>query len=98
PALGLGATTRQNGEYTIILPGARVQGQQVAMTVRVIGYKPQSLPVTLREGAITQDFALATNPLQLGEIVVTGAGTVSQTEKLGAVRNNVSGDDVQKAN
>jgi TonB-linked SusC/RagA family outer membrane protein len=98
PSLGLGATTRANGEYTIIVPGARVQDQAVPVTARVIGYKPQTVQLTLREGAISQDFTLATNPLQLGELVVTGAGTISQTEKLGAVRNNVSGEEVQRAN
>jgi TonB-linked SusC/RagA family outer membrane protein len=98
PSLGLGAETRANGEYTIIVPGARVQGQTVPLTVRVIGYKPQSVQVTLREGAVDQDFTLAANPLQLGELVVTGAGTVSQTEKLGAVRNNVSGAEIQSSN
>ena len=98
PDLGLGATTRQNGEYTILLPGARVQGQAVALTARAIGYKPQTVQVTLREGALAQDFNLAPNPLQLGELVVTGAGTVSQTEKLGAVRNNVSGEEIERAN
>jgi len=98
PALGLGATTRANGEYTIIVPGARVQGQSVPLTARVIGYKPKSAQITLQEGAIEQDFTLAPNPLQLGEIVVTGAGTVSQTEKLGAVRNNVAGEEIQRAN
>ena len=98
PTLGLRATTRANGEYTIIVPGARIQGQTVTLTARVIGFKPQSLQLTLREGAIDQDFTLAANPLQLGEIVVTGAGTVSQTEKLGAVRNSVSGEEIQRAN
>jgi TonB-dependent starch-binding outer membrane protein SusC len=88
PSMGLGATTRANGEYTIIVPGARVQNQPVALNVRVIGYKPQTVQVTLREGPLSQDFRLADNPLQLGEIVVTGEGTISQTEKLGAVRNN----------
>ena len=98
PSLGVGATTSAKGEYTILVPGARVQGQTVPLTARVIGYKPQTVRLTLREGAITQDFTLAANPLQLGELVVTGAGTISQTEKLGAVRNNVSGEEVQRAN
>jgi TonB-linked SusC/RagA family outer membrane protein len=98
PSLGLGASTRQNGEYTILIPGARAQGQAVSLTARAIGFKPLTAEVTLREGAMDQNFSLASNPLQLGEIVVTGAGTVSQTEKLGAVRNNVTGDEIQKSN
>ena len=94
PSLGLGATTRANGEYTILVPGARVQGQAVPLTARVIGYKPQSVQLTLREGTINQDFALASNPLQLGEIVVTGAGTASEVEKLGTARNYVDSSQI----
>src|SRR5436190_12719008 len=33
----------------------------------------------------------------LGEVVVTGAGTATETEKLGNVRNSVSSDAIQKA-
>ena len=97
PELGLGATTASDGAYTILIPSARVQNQQVTMTARAIGYKPQSVLITIRDGVINQDFSLSANPLQLGELVVTGAGTVTQTEKLGNVRNNVSGEEIQRA-
>ena len=33
PSLSVGATTRANGEYTILVPGARVQGQAVPLNV-----------------------------------------------------------------
>jgi TonB-linked SusC/RagA family outer membrane protein len=98
PELELGATTRQNGEYTIILPAARIQGGAVTLTARVIGFKPQSVLITPTQGIVRQNFTLDPNPLQLGELVVTGAGTVSQTEKLGAVRNYVGGEEIQRAN
>jgi len=98
PDLGLGATTATDGAYSIAIPSGRIQNQTVAVTARAIGYKPESVQLTLREGTMAQDFALTANPLQLGEIVVTGAGTVTQTEKLGNVRNNVSGDEVQRSN
>jgi len=87
PELALGALTRDNGVYTIVVPGARVSNQQVTVVARVLGYKSQSLKVTLSSGTVTQDFTLAPNPLQLGEVVVTGAGTTSASEKLGHVRN-----------
>jgi TonB-linked SusC/RagA family outer membrane protein len=98
PALGVGATTRQNGEYTILVPAARATGQQTALTARIIGYKPQSVLITLREGTVSQDFALASNPLQLGEIVVTGAGTETTVEKYANVRNSVSEELIKKSN
>jgi TonB-linked SusC/RagA family outer membrane protein len=87
--LGLGSNTREDGTYTILVPAARATGQQTTLTVRAINYKPQTAQVTLSEGQITQDFTLAANPLQLGEVVVTGAGTTSEVEKLGTVRNYV---------
>jgi TonB-linked SusC/RagA family outer membrane protein len=95
--LGLGATTRDDGRYTILVPANRVSGQQVQLTARAINYKPQSVSVTLSDGQITQDFSLVANPLQLGEVVVTGAGTESSVEKLGNVRNNVSSQDIERS-
>ncbi|MGH7517422.1 MAG: SusC/RagA family TonB-linked outer membrane protein [Gemmatimonadales bacterium] len=95
--LGLGATTRDDGRYTILVPANRVSGQQVQLTARAINYKPAVVSVTLSEGQTTQDFSLVANPLQLGEVVVTGAGTESSVEKLGNVRNNVSGQEIERS-
>src|ERR1043166_4702219 len=76
---------------------ARVSGQTVTVVARRLGYKSQTAQVTLSAGGVTHDFTLAANPLQLGEVVVTGAGTSTSTEKLGNVRNNVSSDLITKA-
>jgi TonB-dependent SusC/RagA subfamily outer membrane receptor len=95
--LGLGATTRDDGRYTILVPANRVSGQQVQLTARAINFKPTSVSVTLAEGQITQDFSLVANPLQLGEVVVTGAGTESSVEKLGSVRSNVSSQEIERS-
>jgi TonB-linked SusC/RagA family outer membrane protein len=97
PTLGLGALSRDDGAYTLVVPGGRVSGQTVTLVARRLGYKSQSAQVTLSAGGVTHDFTLAANPLQLGEVVVTGAGTATETEKLGNVRNNVSSDLIQKA-
>jgi TonB-linked SusC/RagA family outer membrane protein len=98
PALGLGAVTRDDGRYAIFIPAARVSGQPVQVTARRLGFKPQTATVTLSQGVIDQNFALAPNPLQLGEIVVTGAGTATATEKLGNVRNTVQAEQIEKSN
>ncbi len=87
--LGAGAATRPDGSYTILIPGARVPTAPVTVTVRLVGYKPRSAQVDLTRGSVVQDFSLADNPLQLGELVVTGAGTVSEVEKLGTGRSSV---------
>jgi len=96
--LGLGALTHDDGTYSLTVPGARVNGQTVTLTARRVGYKPKSTRVTITAGRITQDFLLEANPLQLGEMVITGAGTATEVEKLGNVRNNVSPELIVKAN
>jgi TonB-linked SusC/RagA family outer membrane protein len=96
-SLGLGSTTRGDGTYTILVPAARIPTGAVTVTARLIGYKLASAQVTLEAGSATADFALADNPLQLGEVVVTGAGTTSEVEKLGTVRNPVEGDAIVRS-
>ena len=98
PELGVGSFTRDDGRYSITVPGARVTGQMVTLSARRVGYRAKSIRVPLKAGLITQDFAIAPNPLQLGEIVVTGAGTTTTVERLGNVRNVVSTDLIKKAN
>ncbi len=98
PALGVGAVTSDDGRYTITIPGARVTGQSVTLTARRIGYRVQSIQITLNPGTVAQDITLGANPLQLGEVIVTGAGTTSTIERLGSVRNVVSPELIQKAN
>src|SRR6058998_2002380 len=97
PVMGLGALSKDDGTYTIVVPGARVSGQTVTLVSRRLGYKSQSAQVTLAPGGVTHDFVLDANPLKLGEVVVTGAGTTSSTEKLGNVRNSVGADLIAKA-
>src|SRR6266511_4240452 len=97
PTMGLGALSKDDGRYTIVVPGARVSGQTVTLVARRLGYKSTTAQITLTPGGVTHDFTLVANPLQLGEVVVTGAGTATETEKLGSVRNAVSSDLIQKA-
>jgi hypothetical protein len=98
PELGLGGISRDDGSFAIAVPSARVNRQAVTVTARRVGYKPKSARVTVNPGTVTQDFVLEANPLQLGEVVVTGAGTSTEVEKLGNVRNSVSPELLVKAN
>ncbi|MBL8961976.1 MAG: SusC/RagA family TonB-linked outer membrane protein [Gemmatimonadetes bacterium] len=95
--MGLGTQTRDDGQYSLAVPGARVQGQSARLGVRAIGYKGQLVTITLR-GNVTQNFTLEANPLRLGEVVVTGAGTQSSTERLGATISSVKAEDIVKSN
>src|SRR5438874_6242529 len=97
PTMGLGGLSKDDGSFVIVVPGARVSGQTVTIVARRLGYKSQTAQVTLTPGGVKHDFTLAANPLQLGEVVVTGAGTATSTEKLGNVRNHVDADVVQRA-
>jgi TonB-linked SusC/RagA family outer membrane protein len=96
PTMGLGSLTKDDGRYTIVVPAARAGGQSVTLVARLLGYRAQSAQIRLL-GQVTQDFEMVANPLQLGEVVITGAGTTTSAEKLGNVRNNVNADLITRA-
>jgi TonB-linked SusC/RagA family outer membrane protein len=95
--MGVGTITRDDGRYSFIVPAARAHGQQAQLTAKLIGYKAKSATITLA-GTINQDFSLEANPLQLGVVIVTGAGTTSAVEKLGNVINSVDSTAIQRSN
>ena len=95
--LGVGSLAGPDGRYSFTVPAARVTGQTVTITARLVGFTPTSAQVTLRGGTITQDFTLAANPLRLGEVVVTGAGTQTTRERLGNVINSVDSSLIQRS-
>ena len=95
--MGLGATTREDGNYSFTVPAARVTGQRATLTVRAIGYQSATQQITLSAGTVTANFTLTVNPLRLGEVVVTGAGTQSSIERLGAVVSTVKSEEIVKS-
>ncbi|AHG90187.1 TonB-dependent outer membrane protein, SusC/RagA [Gemmatirosa kalamazoonensis] len=97
PSLNYGTTTRTDGTYSFTVPANRVSGQTVAITARVVGYRAETVQITLRGGTITQNFTLATAPAQLSAVVVTGAGTVTTRERLGNVINSIDTTAIQRA-
>jgi TonB-linked SusC/RagA family outer membrane protein len=94
----IGTVTDANGQYSFTVPAARVTGQTVAISARIIGYAARHVRVALTPGSITQNFTLELNPLNLGEVVVTGSGTTSTVEKMGSVRNNVDSTLIRRSN
>ena len=97
PSLNYGTTTRTDGTYSFTVPANRATGQSVTLTSRAVGYRAQTVQITLTGGAITQNFTLVTAPAQLSAVVVTGAGTVSTRERLGNVINSVDSSTIQRA-
>ena len=74
--LPFSAQSRVDGSYRLQLPATRITpGQALTLQARAINYKPRQATVTAEGAELTQDFVLPVNPLDLGEIVVTGAGT-----------------------
>jgi TonB-linked SusC/RagA family outer membrane protein len=95
--LGLGSQTAEDGRYSIVVPAARVRGQQVSLGARAIGFRSTASVITLTGTTITKDFSLTANPLRLGEVVVTGSGTSTTVEKLGNAINSVKAAEIQKS-
>ena len=97
--LGLGSMTDDAGKYSFVVPAARASGQTATLEARRLGFRPVQFQVTLTPGTtISHNFTLASNPLQLGEVVVTGAGTATQAERIGTVRTPVDSAAIQRSN
>ena len=99
PSLSVGSTTREDGTYSFTVPGARATGQTVAVSVRRVGYRTATAQVTLAGGGrIRQDFTIATSAVQLGAVVVQGAGLSTTAERLGSVRTAVDTQAIVRSN
>ncbi|HEU4994254.1 MAG TPA: SusC/RagA family TonB-linked outer membrane protein [Gemmatimonadaceae bacterium] len=70
--LAISVGTNAQGNFTITIPEARVQGQQVNLRVRAIGYTPDVRPIRITAGTQTVNFQLKQDVNRLDEIVVTG--------------------------
>jgi hypothetical protein len=72
PTLGLGATTDEEGFYTLQLPTGSLE-----VTVSFIGYKPQKQAITLIRNQ-RLSFSLQEDNNTLGEVVIEGSGTLRE--------------------
>jgi len=81
----IAAITSADGSFALAVPAARVNGRTTSLVARLIGYKTAAVAITPANAPITRDFVLATNPLALAEVVVTGEGVTAPAEKLGSV-------------
>jgi TonB-linked SusC/RagA family outer membrane protein len=98
PGMALGSTTGDDGSYSFTIPASRATGQTATLTARILGYTASSTQITLTAGAnIAQNFTLTANPLHLGEVVVTGAGTSTTRERLTTTINSVDTAALQRA-
>jgi len=70
--LAVSILANAEGNYTINLPAARVNGQLVNLRVRAVGYSPQVRPLRVTAGTQTFNFVLKQDVNRLDEIIVTG--------------------------
>src|ERR1700712_618477 len=96
--MALGTQTKTDGSYRFTVPAARATGQTALLSVRLQGFKPKSVPITLSPGTINTDFSLETQATVLQQIVITGEGTITTNEKLGVTVNNVGAEEITKSN
>jgi TonB-linked SusC/RagA family outer membrane protein len=89
PTLSLVTQSREDGRFTINIPTRRVDGTTVPVNVRALSFKPYVSSLVLKAPIEPVVYTLETNPLHLGEVVVTGLGTTSSSEKLGTVRTTI---------
>jgi len=91
----LGAITAANGTYTLTIGATAVHGQAVVITARYIGHKPVTRTVSLTSGEQEQNFQLASDPLRLEEVVVTGVAEATDRRKLPMTVATVGQDQLQ---
>lgn len=77
--LSLGTATNVDGEYTII----NVPSGTYTLQVTFVGYRTFTTEITVGPGEIVQDIPLVEDILGLEEIIVTGVGSGTSTQKLG---------------
>lgn len=91
-----GASTAENGTYTITVPQAQVRGQSFTLVARMLGRSPAVRPFTLNAGRQEVDFRLRPDPLRLDELVVTGVNEATSTKKLAFAVGRVNADQLQE--
>ena len=82
PELNISVVTNPAGNYTIIIPTARLNGASAILRVRAIGYVPKASTVTLSAGAQTTNFSLAQDINRLEAVVTTGVTGATVATKL----------------
>ncbi|HST62538.1 MAG TPA: SusC/RagA family TonB-linked outer membrane protein [Longimicrobium sp.] len=98
-ALNVGATTRDDGTYTLVVPASRFRpGQSVTLTASRVGLATLARTVTLAPGAtLTQNFQLGSDVLLLDEVVATGQGTTTTRERVVTAISTVRAEDITRS-
>ncbi len=84
--LSMGTATDIDGEYTI----NNIPAGTYTLKVTFVGFKAHTEEVTVGSGEVVVDVAIQEDILGLEEVVVTGVGTGTSTQKLGFSVSKVS--------
>ncbi|HEY9479078.1 MAG TPA: TonB-dependent receptor plug domain-containing protein, partial [Gemmatimonadaceae bacterium] len=95
--MNVGTLTREGGTYSFTVAAANVHGQKVTLTARLIGYKAESVEITLSPGTNTHDFVLSQNAVQLEGMVVTALGISREKRSLGVAQQSVTAEELTSA-
>jgi TonB-linked SusC/RagA family outer membrane protein len=95
--LNTGGLTNAQGRYSIVIPAARVRGQEVTMQARYIGYTAVSTRITLSPGTVETNFTLKQDVNRLSQVVVTGVTGATEIKKLPFTVAQVSAADMPVA-
>jgi TonB-dependent starch-binding outer membrane protein SusC len=87
---GATGVSNDNGNYRIVVPAARVNGQQAKLVVNSIGYRSVEVNFMLRPGAIKQDISMSAEAVALDEVVVTGTAGRQERRAQAAVVASVN--------
>ena len=97
-SMNLGTLTNEQGRFMLIIPASRATGAEAVVTASLIGFTTVTEVVTLNPGTINLNFSLATDPLRLDEIIVTGVGLEVERAKLGVTINEVNSEEIKLSN
>ena len=90
----LGTQTAPDGSYAI----TGVPGGSQSISTRRVGYAPQRVTVQVAPSAtVTQNFALRSAAVTLGEVVVTGVAAPTTKVQLGNTIETVAGEEVAES-
>ncbi|MDP9177864.1 MAG: SusC/RagA family TonB-linked outer membrane protein [Gemmatimonadota bacterium] len=95
--LQISVGTNQSGNYSIVVPPARLTSQAVNLRVRAIGFTPDVKSIPLTAGAQTVNFALRQDINRLAEVVITGVTGATEQTKVPFAIARVSAEELDKA-
>lgn len=97
-SLNVGASTGADGNYRLVVPGARIRaGQSVQITAARQGLGTVARTLTLSPGAnLTQNFQMAATAIILEDLVVTGTAGATERAKVPFTVTQVSAEQLQQ--